>query len=282
MALNHTHTIYDPLVLANEIEDMYLSKLDLNGFVTVNNDLVGVAGDTYTVHKYTATSATERLAMGAGNTKKVEVDYDEEDYTIQLAQTRFAWYDEEAMKDTNLLPTGVARIAADMYQCVQDDIYSCFTGAGNTQKVTATGNWFNDIVDAVALLPNYEDPTEVRPFLFVPRAQMAAIRKSLKDDLKYVEAFARTGYVGTVAGVDLYVKADADANKIVGGTRNAVTLFNKKGVEVEYDRDPNTRLNWEYARKYYVAALTDASEAFMIDATAASGHSDDSDSGPQG
>lgn len=264
MALNHSHKVFDNFVLANEIEDQYLSKLDMNGFVTVDNALVGVAGDKKLVRTYDASSATERLEMGQGNTKNIEVTYSEKEHTIQLAQTRFPYYDEEAMKDPMLLETGAARIAADMYQCVQDDIYACFAGDLNTNVVTSTGDWFGDIVDAVSMLVNYEQPEGIPLFAFVNRKDMAALRKSMREEFKYVEAFARAGYVGTVAGVNFHVKADALEGTVVGGTSKAVTVFNKKGIELESERDPNIRLNKEYARKYYMAALTDARECFKI------------------
>ena len=100
------------------------------------------------------------------------------------------------------------------------------------------------------------------------RKAKAAIRKALKDDLKYVEAYVRSGYVGTVAGINLYTKKDATAGTIYGGTREAVTLFNKKGTEVEQKREPNVRLNEIFSRKYYLAALTDATKAVKITLTA--------------
>ena len=101
-------------------------------------------------------------------------------------------------------------------------------------------------------------------FAFVHPNDKAAIRKALKDDLKYVEAFVRGGYIGTVAGVNLYTKEDAVEGTICGGTKQAVTFFNKRGTEVEQERDANVRLNEIYARKYYLAALTDDTQAFKI------------------
>mgnify|MGYP000668287047 CR=1 FL=1 len=47
-------------------------------------------------------------------------------------------------------------------------------------------------------------------------------------------------------------------------TKEAVTLFNKKGTEVEQERDPNTRENSIYSRKYYLAALTDETKDVKI------------------
>ena len=78
------------------------------------------------------------------------------------------------------------------------------------------------------------------------------------------EAFAKTGYIGTVAGVNLYTKKDATEGTIIVATREAVTIFNKKGVEMEQERDANTRVNSAYSRKYYVVALTNESKAIKI------------------
>ena len=118
-------------------------------------------------------------------------------------------------------------------------------------------------VDASALL-NVENIEELELFAFVHPKDQAKVRKALKDELKYVEAFARTGYIGTVAGINLYAKKDATEGQIVGGTKQAVTLLTKKGTEVEQDRDPDIRKNMVWSRKYYLAALTDATKAFKI------------------
>ena len=261
MALNHTHQTYDNKVIAVELEDQYNSRLDLARFCTVDNSLVGVAGDKKQIRVYSATNATEKLAMGDGNTKNIEVTYAEKEYEILLAQNRFPYYDEELMKDPKVIDTGLAHMATDMYNTVQADIYAEFAKA--TQEVPNATFAFGDFVDAAALL-NSENVENLEIFAFVSPADMAAIRKALKDDLKYVEAYVRSGYVGTVAGINLYTKKDATKGTIYGGTREAVTLFNKKGTEVEQERDANTRLNEIYSRKYYLAAMTDATKCFKI------------------
>ena len=262
MALNHTHQAYPNYVLAQEIEDQYNSKLDLMRFCTVDNSLVGVAGDTKKIRVYRASNATEKLAMGDGNTKNIEVTYSDEEYTILLAQNRFPYYDEELMKDPKVIDTGVRHMTTDMFNTVQADIFTEFNKA--TQSVTLSGtDYFGAFVDAVAMLPG-ENQEDLEVFAFVHPEDKAAIRKALKDDLRYVESYSRTGYIGTCAGVNLYVKGDATPGTIVGGTREAVTFFNKQGTEVEQERDANIRLNEIYSRKYYLAALTDETKAFKI------------------
>ena len=105
----HTHQAYANFVLANEIEDTYNSHLDLARFCTVDNSLVGVAGDTKKIHVYTANSGTEKLAMGVGNSKNIEVSYAETEYKILLAQNRFPYYDEEEMP----LPDDTLSVGSD-------------------------------------------------------------------------------------------------------------------------------------------------------------------------
>lgn len=261
MALNHTHMAYPNEVVAKEIEDLYNSHLDLMRFCTVDNSLVGVAGDIKKIRVYHATDATEKLAMGEGNTQNIEVAYSERDYEILLAQNRFPYYDEELMRDPLVVDTGVRHMTTDMFNHTQADIFAEFNKTENIIEAPVFD--FGAFVDAVATLPG-EDQEEREVFAFVHPEDKAAIRKALKDDLKYVEAYVRGGYIGTVAGVNLYVKQDAEPGTICGGTKKAVTYFNKKGVEVEQERDANIRLNEIYSRKYYLVALTDENECFKI------------------
>lgn len=261
------HTIYDNFYLSNEVEDQFNSHLNLQQFCTVDNSLVGTAGMKRKINVYKATDGTEKLAMGAGNTKDIEVSYTDKEYEILLAQNRFKYYDEQEMTDPMLVPVGVRHMGTDMFNTVNKDIFAEFNKA--TLEVKASAYDFGVFADAVAKL-NIEaidnDPAQVAPrtFAFVNAEDMAAIRKALKDDLKFVESFARTGYVGTVAGVNLYTKKDAVKGTCIVATKEAVTLFNKKGVEIEQERDADVRENKIWSRKYYLAALTDATKAVKI------------------
>ena len=256
------HKIYENFILANEIEDQYNSYLDLARFCTVDNSLVGTPGMVKKINVYSATNGTEKVAMGAGNTKDIEVSYTDKEYTILTAQNRFKYFDEQEMTDPLVVTTGVRHMATDMFNTVNADIFAEFNKATLTVDLSGT-DYFGAFVDASAKL-NVENMAGLEKFAFVSNDDMAKIRKALKDDLKYVSAFATQGYVGSVGDWNLYVKKDAVAGTIVGGTKAAVTLFNKKGVEVEQDRDSDIRQNTIWSRKYYLAALTDATKAIKI------------------
>ena len=263
------HTIYDNFYLSNEVEYQFNSHLDLQAFCNIDRTLEGTAGMLRKINVYRATNGTEKLAMGEGNSKSIEVTYTPEEYRILLAQNKFDYYDEQAMTDPNLVPVGVRHMGTDMYNTVNADIYAEFGKA--TLSVSATAPDFAAFVDAQAKL-NLENLEGVSIFGFVCADDMAKIRKALKDDLKYVEAFAKTGYVGTVGGVNLYTKKDATPGEIIVATKDAVTLFVKKGTEVEQPPrsadDANIRKNTILSRKYYLAALTDETKAVKITLTA--------------
>lgn len=261
------HKIYDNFYLSNEVEDQFNSHLNLQQFCTVDNSLVGTAGMIRKINVYRATNGTEKLAMGVGNSKSIEVTYTPEEYKILMAQNKFQYYDEQEMTDPMLVPVGTRHMGTDMFNTVNGEIYDEFKKA--TMVVLVDKYDFAAFVDAVASL-NIEstdnEPEKVAPqtFAFINGSDTAELRKNLAEDLKYVEAYARSGYVGTVAGVNIYTKKDATKGTVVVATRQAVTIFNKKGVEVEQERDGNIRQNTIFSRKYYLAALTDATKAVKI------------------
>ena len=259
------HKIYDNFFLSNEVEDQFNSHLDLQQFCTIDRTLEGTAGMKRRINVYSATNGTQKLEMGEGNTTSIEVTYADKEYEILLAQNRFEYFDEQAMTDPNLVPVGVRHMGTDMFNTVNADIFAEYKKA--TLSVSATAPDFAAFVDAQALLA-LENLEGVNIFGWVCPADMARVRKALKDDLKYVEAFAKNGYVGTVGGVNLYTKKDATPGEILIATKEAVTLFVKKGTEVEQPPrdagDANIRKNTILSRKYYLAALTDATKVVKI------------------
>ena len=262
------NVVYENFFLSNEVEDQFNSHLDLQQFCTVDNGLVGTAGMKRKINVYSATDGTEKLEMGEGNSKSITVGYVQKEYEILLAQNRFEYYDEQAMTDPMLVPVGTRHMGTDMFNTVNGDIYGEFAKATRILPVEAFD--FAAFVDAQSML-NLENLEGVNIFAFVCAADMAAIRKSLKDDLKYVEAFAKNGYVGTVGGVHLYTKKNATPGSIYMATKEAVTIFNKKGTEIEQitknarsESAANTRLNTIFSRKYYLTALTDETKDIHI------------------
>lgn len=262
------NTPYENFFLASIVEDQFNSHLDLARFCTVDTSLQGTAGMKKIINVYSATDGTEKLTQGQGNTKSITAGFTQKEYAILLAQNRFEWYDEEAMKDPMLVPVGMKHAGTDLFNTMNADIFAEYKKG--TQTVSATAPDFAAFVDAIAKL-NVENDENLEVFGFISANVKAKVRKALKDDLKYVEAYSRAGYVGTVAGVNLYDKKDAEDGEIVVATKEAVRLLVKTGTEVEQSTgnarssaDANIRKNTAFSRKYYVAALDNDTKVVRI------------------
>ena len=88
------NTLYDNFFLENEVEDQFVTHLDLSQFCTIDTSLDGTEGMIKKVHVYSATDAAENLEIGVGNSGSVVVSYSEKEYKIKLVQDRFQYYDE--------------------------------------------------------------------------------------------------------------------------------------------------------------------------------------------
>lgn len=255
------NTVYANAVLENKINDFLTTNLDLAQFATHDDSLVEEPGMKKTINQYTASGNVEDLAQGEGNDadNDIAVSFTGKDYVVTVTQGRFPYYDEEAMKDPAAIETGLKKLAGQMTNDLTSKIVGEFDDA--TLSVTVT-NWdFDAVVDAIAKYP-YED--EAQLFLLISPKDLAGFRKGLEDSLKYSEDFARTGYIGSVCGVPVYVSKAITEGKAYLADNQAVTIFTKKDAEVEQDRIANTRQNIIYARKAMVVALTDATRVVKI------------------
>lgn len=269
---------------SNEIEDVYASHLDLNGFATVDNELQGVAGDIRKINVYGATGNAEKVAEGQGNSGYISTTLIEREYRVQCAQAWFPYSDEAYMRDPVAIQTGVARLGASLFDTVNADLYGEMAKA--SRAVVASAPNFNAFVDAAAMIDfadgnetarEYQGRTIPTLWAIMDAQSLAAARKAMAAQIVYDPQLAwAQGYVGTVAGVALFVKKNATEKMIYVGTDKAVTIFNKTGVETEIAArakdEANKRMNNLFARKYYIAALTNDTQIVQLALTGASVH----------
>ena len=148
-----------------------------------------------------------------------------------------------------------------------DDMVNTFTANAVAEMEKATlevqaAAWsFDAVVDGIAEM-NLEN--EEGLVLLISPADKAAFRKALKDDLKYSEAYSRSGYIGTVCGVPVITSKAIPEGTGYLLTKEAITVFIKKDTETEYEREPNIRKNSYWVRKVAIVALTDATKIVKI------------------
>ena len=254
------HVIYENEVLANKLEDTLITNLSINNYVTFDNSLQGVAGMKKVINTYAPTSdSIEVLAMGQGNTKTLEAAFTPVEYEVKTYQGRMGWFDEQVMTDPTIVDALIKFRGEEMTN------YFTKLAVDEWKKATVTLNaasWsFDTVVDAINKL-GMEDETGL--FLMVSVDDKNAIRKALKDDLVYSEAYVRTGYIGTVCGVPVVVSKALTKGEAFLATKEAVTVFTKKDTELEHERNANIRQDTYFIRKVGLTALTDATKVCKI------------------
>ena len=258
-----SQTIYNNTILENKYNSVLTTKLNIQNYLTVDNDLQQDAGMTKRIITKTVSGSVEDLTQGNGNTQTVEVGTSYADYEVGVTQGRFVYYDEEAMADGALVDAGITGLGEKMVNDFVAKAVDEWRKATLQQGYSSIG--FDTVVDAIAKL-NLEDESPL--FMLISPNMVAAFRKAVKDELKYSEGFTRTGYLGSLVGVPCYVSKAIPAGEAIIASKEAVRLFIKKATEIEQERDANLRKNSVFARKVALVALVDATKVVRVAANA--------------
>lgn len=279
-----SNTVYSNKVIAAKAKDILTTSINARSMMTIDDSLAQNAGMIKTINTYTYSGVAEELAAGVGNTAATRgsIAYVGKDYTVKMVQQAFDYLDEDVMKDPVIVDFGIKGASSVMANKMTADFYAALattsSGSELVQKVEFENGGaisYDVIVDAISAL-NLEDESEI--FIVIPNEWKADLRK----DPDYVAAHqgdvVYSGQVGVVAGIPVVATKALNASgsgesavpaKAYVMTKEAVTLFLKKDVEVEQDRDVDKRLNSVYLRDCYVCALTDATKACKISEAAA-------------
>jgi HK97 family phage major capsid protein len=250
------NTVFNNKIIEAKAKDLLTTAVNTRNLMAVDTTLTQEAGMTKTINVYTYTGEAEELGVGEGNTTRGAVAFAGTDYTVKLVQQAFDYADEDFMKDNNVVDMGVKGAT----QLMTNKMTADFIAECEKATVTHTGAiGYDTIVDAIAKL-NVEDESGL--FVLINPEQKAELRK----DPDYVAArmgeVVYNGQVGTVAGIPVIV-TKAVENAYVAH-KDAIKLFLKKDVEVEQDRDADTRTNSIYLRAAYIVALVDATKICKI------------------
>lgn len=259
------NTVYDNKVIESVAKDLLTTSLNTRSLMTIDNELVESAGMLKTVNTYTYTGEAEELANGVGNTasKRGSISYTGKDYRVKLCQQAYDYTDEEAMKDPFIVDGMMKGAVQVMTNKMTSDFISAINSSDVTLGVTfAKGGAlsYDTIVDAISTL-NLEDEGQL--FILIPNTWKASIRKDADYKSAMMGQVIYNGQVGTICGIPV-IATKALTNKAFVMTKEAVKLFIKKDVEVEPDRNPDTRKNSVYMRATYLVALADATKICSI------------------
>ena len=239
------NTVYSNFVLQDKITDLLTTYVNTRSLMTIDNTLAENAGMKKTINTYTYSGSVSSVAERSGNTSAGSASFVGKDYTVAVLQQKADYTDEDIMKDDAILDVIMKGASQVMVNKLTADFYTALEAtdgaASNPQKLIGTTTFtkggsigYETIVDAIADM-NVEDESQL--FLLISPVIVS--------------------------------KALTGKNKAYLMTKEAITCFMKKDVEVEQDRNPNTRVNDVYFRTAYVVAITDATKARRIEEASA-------------
>ena len=252
------NTVYANKVIEAKAKDLLTTSVNTRNLMSVDTELAAEAGMTKTINVYTYNGEAEEVGVGEGNTNRGSIAYVGTDYTVKMVQQAFDYQDEDFMKDNTIVDNmlkGANQVMVN--KMTADFVAECGKA---TLAHTAAAFGYDAIVDGIAKL-NVENESDL--FIVIPNAWKADLRKDEDYKSARMGEVIYNGQVGTVAGIPVIAtKALADAAYVM--SKEAIKLFMKKDVEVEQDRDADTRTNSVYLRTAYVCALVDATKIVKI------------------
>lgn len=252
------NTVYANKVIEAKAKDLLTTSVNTRNLMTVDTELAQEAGMTKTINVYTYTGEAQELAAGEGNTNRGSITYEGKDYTVKMVQQAFDYQDEDFMKDNTIVDNMLKGANQVMVNKMTSDFYAEAAKATLSQTGAIS---YDTIVDAISKL-NVEDESGL--FIIITPEQKAAIRKDIDYKAARMGEVVYNGQIGTVAGIPVIVSKAAGGAYVM--SKDAIKLFMKKDLEIEQERNADTRTNSVYLRTAYLVALVDATKICKITA----------------
>ena len=266
----------DPEVMAPMISAKIEKAIVATPFAKIDNTLVGNPGSTITVPKYQYIGDADDLAEGV-TADKTKLTTTSAQYTIKKAVKQVELTDEAILSGYGN-PVGETNnqlglsIASKIDNDVIDELKGAqivFNGVGSIS--------YDNVVDAIDLFNEEENVDKV---MFIHPHQVSELRKDenfISND-KYNNNVIMKGEIGMIANTRIVPSRKAVneegtyyLNPIVelrgesqtGDDTSAVTIFMKRGVNLETQRELGNYTTLIGADEHYVAALTDESKVVV-------------------
>ena len=267
----------NPEVMSEMISAKVSKRVAVMPFVKVDTTLQGQAGNTITIPVFgyigDARDVSEGNSIGAS-----ELSTTDKQFTVKKIGHGVDITDEAILSGYGD-PVGEAnkQLANALAQKVDQDAIDALYGASLQYNGIANKISYAGIVDAIDV---YEEEYNTEKIIFVHPKQVSQLRKDsdFTSADKYVNGnyVAVNGEIGKIANARVVVSKRVKENSEHTGYINpivkinfdaeteeatpALTIFLKRNVMVETDRDIDTQINRIRASENYVVALTDESK----------------------
>lgn len=291
MGVNATMTVLGNLINPEVMTDMISAtlpkKIKFSRIAGVDTTLEGREGDTVTIPKYAYIGDAEDVAEGVA-LGTVSLTATTTKVTVKKAGKATEISDEAILSaHGDTVGESVNQLAMAVASKIDDDCVKALNTAtlkydGSTGAISYEG-----IVKAIDLLEDESD-TPVSKVIFVHPKQVTQLRldADFRDLNKYPMPVIMTGAIGSIAGAQVIVSKrvttdesgnyvnpivvvdTADPNEATTADKfatssPALTIYLKRAVNVETDRDILKSTNVIKTDEHYVVALTNDSKVVL-------------------
>lgn len=269
-------SLIDPEVMAPMISAKLPKAIKATPFAKIDTTLQGRPGSTITLPRYKYIGDAEDLAEGVkANTAELKTDTAE--YTIKKAVKQVRLTDEAVLSGYGN-PVGETnnQLGLAIANKVDNDVMNALYESRVVYDGSANAISYNGIVDGIDL---FQEEDNVEKAMFIHPLQVSELRKDanfISRD-KYGNEVMVNGEIGMVANARIIpskkVKVEDGAfvcpivelrpEEQTGDDLAAVTIYLKRNVNVETERDLTDYTTLIGADEHYVAALTDESKVVL-------------------
>ena len=280
MATTKLANMINPEVMAEMISAKVEKKVAVIPFAKVDTTLQGRAGNTITIPVFGYIGDGHDVAEGE-SIGASELTTTDKQFTVKKIGKGVDLTDEAILSGYGD-PVGEAnkQLAMAISQKIDQDAIDALYGASLKFDGVANKISYAGIVDAI---DKFEEEFNTEKVMFIHPKQLSQLRKDadFTSADKYVNGnyIAVNGEVGKIANcrvvVSKRIKESDDTNGYVNPivkinfdteteeSASALTIFLKKGVAVETDRDIDKQINMIRASEHYICALTDESKVVL-------------------
>ena len=280
MATTKLANMINPEVMAEMISAKVEKKVAIIPFAKMDTTLQGRAGNTITIPVFGYIGDGHDVAEGE-SIGASELTTTDKQFTVKKIGKGVDLTDEAILSGYGD-PVGEAnkQLAMAISQKIDQDAIDALYGASLKFDGVANKISYAGIVDAI---DKFEEEFNTEKVMFIHPKQLSQLRKDadFTSADKYVNGnyIAVNGEVGKIANcrvvVSKRVKESDDTNGYVNPivklsfdteteeSASALTIFLKKGVAVETDRDIDKQINMIRASEHYICALTDESKVVL-------------------
>lgn len=267
MTMTKLDQLVNPQVMADMISAELPKKIKVAPLATIDNTLVGRPGNEITVPAYGYIGAATDVEEG------VEISIAQMSTSTKKAKVKKAGKGVEITDESVLSgygdPIGEAnkQLLMSIADKIDDDCMTALKGASLTHDVSGTKIIsYEDIVDAV---DKFEEEDGEGKVIFIHPKQVTQLRKDpnfLSKD-KYPLEVIMKGVIGEIAGCQVVVSKRVDSSESMYKCpivkAGALTIYMKRGAEVEADRDIIKKTTVITADEHYTAVLSDETKVVL-------------------